>query len=391
MSEPRPPEEPCRYAAGLPHQARRPLAAHDRAWIERRLRRLWIGTVLALLGVLVVVAAAVALGQRAPTLARPLGGGLGLSLCALGAVGVLGCLTARRPWRWLAIAGLAVLGASAAARPWLPAWSPPRWLVAEVLVGTTALGLSAVGLWVGRRVRLLRLSSLVRGELAEGELDRFEGPCPEGPLDALLARLRTAGELRDRSGLRLELLPRSGLLVRVGGRRFERWETAHVVDVAPAQPHALRVELPQGVAPATPDPRLCLRRRSLTPLERAELQRHIAQLRRRWWPAAALTVLVLALMTWTLRSDAAVSDSWPLLDGASLGWLALLVVVYVGYARRVLAARKLEHDRRLRWVVTVHHDTADPQHDPPTLEVLPISQLAWTEHATPAGWRLSRL
>lgn len=353
------------------------------------MRRQWQGTAAAVLGAVAIAAAGPWVAYLRPELGRALGGGLGLSLCMLGAIGVLGCLTVRGVWRWLALAGIASLLASMAAQTWAPQWAPPRWLVAELVVGTTALGLSAMGLWLGRRIRLLRLTPRVRDDLASGELDRFEGPAPEGPLDELLGRLQAAGELRDRDCVRLEMLPRSGLVVRVGGRRFERWETAHVVDVAPAQPHALRVELPRGVAPATPDPRMCLRRRSLTPLERAELTRHIVRLRRRWWPAAALTVLVVALMTWNLRGD--LLDERQLLDGASLGWLALLVVVYIGYARRVLAARKLEHDRRLRWVVTVHQDSADPHRDPPTLEVLPISQLAWTEHATPAGWRLTRL
>jgi hypothetical protein len=161
-----------------------------------------------------------------------------------------------------------------------------------------------------------------------------------------------------------------------------------VVDVAPAQPHALRVELPREVAPTDSDPRLCLRRRSLTPQERAELERHITRLRRHWWPVAALGVAVVGLVAWDLHT-ASPEDPLPL-DGATLGWLAMLVLVCVGHVRRELAARKLEHDRRLRWVVTVHQD-ADPGRDPPSLEVLPISQLAWTERANPAGWRLSRL
>jgi hypothetical protein len=111
-------------------------------------------------------------------------------------------------------------------------------------------------------------------------------------------------------------------------------------------------------------------------------------LRRRWWPVAVLTVMVVVVVAVDLRTTAP-DDALPL-DGATLGWLAMLVLVAVGHVRRELAARKLEHDRRLRWVVTVHQD-ADPGRDPPSLEVLPISQLAWTERAAPAGWRLSRL
>ncbi|MEX1365850.1 MAG: hypothetical protein AB1Z98_22170 [Nannocystaceae bacterium] len=391
MSESRPFDAPRRYAAGLPHERERELADHDRAWLERRLRRLRATTVLAVLAVLAVMGSALWLGRVAPGWTRPLGGGLGLALCTVGTVGVVGCLGSRSPWRWLALAGLVVLAAAASASAWLPSMSLPRWLVAEVLVGITALGTSAVGLWLGRRIHLVRRTSRVRDDLEHAVVDCYEGPGPDGPLDPLLGRLRPTGPRHERARVRLELLPRSRLVVRMDGQRVERWEMAHVVDVAPTQPHAMRVDLPRGVAPAVSDPRMSLRRRSLTPLERAELERHIARLRRRWWPAAALTVLVVGLMTWNMRADPASSASDTLLDSSSLGWLALLVVVYVGYVRRVLAARKLEHDRRLRWVVTVHQDRDDPHCDPPTLEVLPVSQLAWTERASPSGWRMTRL
>jgi hypothetical protein len=80
---------------------------------------------------------------------------------------------------------------------------------------------------------------------------------------------------------------------------------------------------------------------------------------------------------------------------------ALAGIAYFGYARRIAAAKKLESDRELRWVVTVddvHRDAAEPDGsttpiaaNAPRLEVLPISHLAWTENASPAAWRLCRL
>jgi hypothetical protein len=383
---------PCRYAAGLPLHGARRLADHDRGWIERRLRRLALDVGLAGLGIATLMTSALVIAPYLPRLAMPLRGGLGLGLVALGAVGVLGCLVRRGWWRRLALVGvgtlmIALLGELGL---WLPAFVPPRWLVAEMLVGTTVLGLSHLAMGLAHRVRLLRRAPRIRADLAAGMVERFEAPAaPRGPLEDVLARLRDAGYVDRHTRLRLDVLPRSGVVVRAGGRRVERWETAHLVDVAPAQPHALRVELPRGVAPAEPDPRMCLKRRSLTSQERAELQRHIARLRRRWWPVAALTVAVVSLVAWDLHTSTP-HDALPL-DGATLGWLAMLVLVYVGHVRRELAARKLEHDRRLRWVVTVHQDAADPGRDPPSLEVLPISQLAWTERAAPAGWRLSRL
>lgn len=367
--------------------------------MERRLQRLAWGVGAAALGIAAVMASAWVLAPHVPGLSMPLRGGLGLGLVTLGGVGLLVCLGSRGWWRRLAVLGLGSLVLALVGDRWAPALAQPPWLVAEVLVGTTVLGLSRLGLAMAQRVRMLRRIPRIRADLAAGVVERFEAPAPRGALEDALARLRDAGYL-DRRGsdsravgrpamLRLEVLPRSGVVLRLGGRRVERWETAHVVDVAPAQPHALRVELPREVAPAEPDPRMCLRRRSLTPQERAELQRHIARLRRRWWPVAALAVAVVGLVAWDLHT-ATPHDPLPL-DGATLGWLAMLVLVSVGHVRRELAARKLEHDRRLRWVVTVHQDAADPGRDPPSLEVLPISQLAWTERAAPAGWRLSRL
>ncbi len=358
-------------------------------WIAQRLRRLWLHTVLLGLAMLAAVVATIVATARAPAVAERLGGEVGVGLVLLGGLGLLGCLGARGWWRGLALLGTGILAGAFAADLWLPALPQPRWLMAEVLVGTTVLGLSFLGLVLTRRIRLLRRSRDIRHDLHEGMLERFEGPRPSAPVEPLLARLQTAAAARHDATIRLEALPRCGLVVRVSGRRVERWETTQVVDIAPAQPHALRVALPEDVVPTVPDPRLCLKRRSLTPQERAELGRHIDRLRRRWWPAVALTVVVLVLVAWDLRGAA--PDELVPLDGASLGWLALLVVVYVGYVRRMLAARKLEHDRRLRWVVTVHRPAADPRRDPPTLEVLPISQLAWTEQAAPAGWRLSKL
>lgn len=382
-------EVTCRYAAGLPQRGQRSLSDRDRAWVEQRLRRLAWGTAAALLGVAVIMAGTWGLAPHVPWLAVPLRGSVGLGLVALGGVGLLACSTARGWWRRLAILAGGLLGLALVGERWVPALAQPPWLVAELLVGTAVLGLSRLGVALTHRARILRRLPRIRADLAAGVVERFEAPLPRGPLEDVLARLRDAGHLERHAAVRLEVLPRSGVVLRAHGRRLARWETADVIDVAPAQPHALRVDLPREVAPAEPDPRVCLKRRSLTPEERAELQRHIARLRRRWWPVAALAVAVVGLVAWDLRT-AAPDDALPL-DGATFGWLAMLGLVVVGHVRRELAARKLEHDRRLRWVVTVHQDASDPGRDPPSLEVLPISQLAWTERAAPAGWRLSKL
>ncbi|MCX4246162.1 GlyGly-CTERM sorting domain-containing protein [Paraliomyxa miuraensis] len=370
-----------RTVAGLPLHDIRSLSEHDRTWLHRRLVRLRVATAALVLALALVVAVALWL-PLPPVLALAVHGRLGVIALALGSAGLLTAMHAGGWWRRLAVGGVGALTIALGL-------ALPPWLVAELLVATTVLGLSHLGLGLARRASVLARAGRLRADLAAGQLERFEAPPPRGPLEGLLARLHGAGYIEPKSDvLRLEVLPRSGVIVRAGGQRLERWELAHVAHVAHAQPHALRVPLPRGVAPTTPDPRLCMRRRSLTPQERAELEHHIDRLRRRWWPAASLTVVVAALVAYDLR-DSSSSETLPL-DGTSIGWLALLVLAYVGYARRVVAARKLEHDRRLRWVVTVHQD-ADPSRDPPSLEVLPVSQLAWTEQATPAGWRSSLL
>jgi hypothetical protein len=178
------------------------------------------------------------------------------------------------------------------------------------------------------------------------------------------------------------------------------WRIAHVAQVALARPHAFRTELPDGVVAETPDPNLRLQRRSLSPDERAEIDRHIRRLRARIWPAVAATIALAIATAWRLHavgdlrsffvgevagSAAATLSGW-------LGWAALAGFAYIGYARRVVAARRLEWDRRLRWVVTVDEVASSSAGAPsPKLEVLPVSQLMWTENAAPAPWRTLRL
>lgn len=383
-------EATCRYAAGLPHGGIRALTDRDRAWVERKLRWFLLRTLFALLGLTAVLSRALLVADNNPWLAELLHGSVGTAFVTLGAVGVLTGLGTPGWWRRIVLVGLGLLALAFVGYRWLPALALPRWLVAEVLVITIVLGFSRLVLRSAHRIRmLLRVPGLYL-DLDAGVVERFETGAPHGPLGQVLARLRDAGYVDHHAVMRLELLPRSGLVLRLGGRRINRWEMVQVIDVAPTPPHALRIDLPREVAPAQPDPRVCLQRRSLTAQERAELERHIARLRHRWWPLAVLGgIAVLGVVAWELRFNTS-HDALPL-DGATLGWLVILGLMCVSHVRRELAARKLEHDSRLRWVVTVHQDTADPDCDPPSLEVLPISQLAWTEQAAPAGWRLSRL
>jgi hypothetical protein len=185
----------------------------------------------------------------------------------------------------------------------------------------------------------------------------------------------------------LEVLPTAGAAISFCGRTLARFERVHIAEVAAARPHAFRTALPKGVIQVRSPARLQLQRRSLTPAESAEITGHIKSLRRQIWPALTATLAVAIVVGARLW----IEGRWEsLLDSVAIGWYALAVVAYVGYGRRILAARKLEFDRELRWVVTVE-DPHKPGDAAPKLEVLPVSHLAWTENAAPAPWRLCRL
>ena len=80
---------------------------------------------------------------------------------------------------------------------------------------------------------------------------------------------------------------------------------------------------------------------------------------------------------------------------AEVPWLGLVAAaVYLlggaaafHYVHRMRTASRLRADAELRWLVTVT-DRDAPEGAAPRLEMLPVSRLAWTEHARPAPWRL---
>lgn len=380
-----------RYASGLAWSRRRALGEAEAAWVRRRVGKLRqhaaIGAVLAIGSVV----GAWQLAEVVPHAGR-VGGALGLWL---GAVGVVGSVVALLRGGWvrvfaglgaLYLVGLAAVGAL------LPELQRPHLFTKIVVASTIALGAGVLLTAAARHLLVLVRLPRMRADLEAGAVDCFEGLL-ESPTPELRRLARRGYRPADDGTMRLDVLPRSGLVLRAGGRRCEVWIRAHLARVAMGQPHALRVRLPDGVVPAGTATRLHLQRRSLSPEERAELDNHIDRLRRRPWAAiAASSGLALAIAWQVGRSDAA---GWQalrtLLDPMMLGWYGLTLLTVVAYVRRSIAARKLEDDKRLRWVVTVE-DGAEPDGTtPPRLEVLPVSQLAWTENASPAGWRTSRL
>ncbi|MEM6993865.1 MAG: hypothetical protein AAF721_25355 [Myxococcota bacterium] len=394
MTDSHDPGAHTRYAAGLPSVGKRSLTDSERTWLRRRLRRASFTGSAVLLGGLLSIAGAWGLGAAYPALADNLGGPAGIWLAA---VGIAGCGVGLWRGGWPRIgAGLAALylvGLAAVGALVPELTQRPHLFTKIVLVGSVGLGAVVMLALVARQLLVLLGLRRIRRDVGSGVVECFAGqaPSPTPALRALAARGFGAGS--EGRPVRIEILPESGLVVRAAGRRCAPWIRVHLAEVAAAQPHALRVELPEGVAPRGGVGRMNLQRRSLSPGEQAELRNHIQRLRRRPWAAVAATIGLALAVSWQLQGELG-RDAWSLarqlLDPMMLGWYALAVLTIVAYARRTIAARKLDDDRRLRWVVTVDDDRRGVE-APPKLEVLPVSQLAWTENATPASWRTSKL
>lgn len=387
--------QPVQYAAGLPFARSRRLSCAEQTWLKRRIRRLIISVAVMVTGLILWVVATGVVAHVRPQLAEQLGGPFGLWLGSAGVAGGLAAL-----WRggWVRIpvglCALYLLGLAAVGALVPELTERPSGVTRLVVAAGIALGTSVVVATVARRLRMLAALSRVRHDIEHGVVERFEGLTP-GPSTALRRlKARGYGPAIEGARMQLDVLPRSGLVVRAAGRRCAPWTRVFVAQVARTQPHALRVELPEGVAPTQTAGRLNLQRRSLSPQERDELDRHIVRLRRHPWGAVVAT-MGLALAGWWQLRGGVPESGWALarrlLDPMMLGWYALATLTVVAYARRTIAARKLDDDRRLRWVVTVDGVQTPQGQSPPRLEVLPVSQLAWTENENPATWRTSKL
>jgi len=380
-----------RYASGLPWTRRRALSDAEVAWVLRRAGKLRQHAALVVVLAALSVVAAWQIAELTPQ-AKRFGGSIGLWL---GTVGLAGSIVAllRGGWvRILAGLGTLYLVGLAAVGALVPELERPHLFTKIVVASMIALGVGVLLTVATRHLLVLLRLPRLRADLQAGAVDCFEGAL-DSPTPELRRLARRGYRGADDGTMRLDVLPRSGLVLRAGGRRCELWIRAHLARVAMGQPHALRVRLPDGVVPSGTATRLHLQRRSLSPEERAELDDHIGRLRRRPWAAIAASSGLAVAMAWQLgRSDANGWDALRILvDPMMLGWYGLTLLTVVAYVRRSIAARKLEDDKRLRWVVTVDDGAEPDSATPPRLEVLPVSQLAWTENASPAGWRTSRL
>ncbi len=384
-------DTPSRYAAGMPWIGTRRLSPAEVAGLRRSWRHARLVDLLQLLAVTgAATAASFVVAALAPSFVAELGGRPGIAIALLGLGGATLSLSRLRPTLRLAVAlALAIcLGMSIA---WGPDALASSWLrvpwIAIVLVGTGVLALEA---WM--RLRLHLRGRRIASDLRDGIVDCHGGSVGGAMVDELRRLWRASGRgpaphLPHDAPAQLEVLPSSGVTVSFCGRTLARFELVHVAEVAASRPHAFRTALPRGVIQVRSPARLQLQRRSLTPAESAEITAHIKSLRRQIWPALMATIAVAVVIGARLW----IEGRWEaLLDSVALGWYALALVAYIGYGRRIVAARKLEFDRELRWVVTVDdpHKAGDSA---PKLEVLPVSHLAWTENAAPAPWRLCRL
>jgi hypothetical protein len=381
--------EGLRYGAGLPSAGVRPLTVHERDRVRRSMRR--AAWQLAAIGI--AIGGGVVGGVRLEStfdreIVDLIGGAVGVAIGLVGSIGAVACLAfARGVGRGTAAAASAYLLAVLAAESLASEVALPHpiatWIVAGILV---VVGNVFHVAHAARHARVVVQWRRIRNDLDRGEVEQFEGRLPPA-LDPALRRLVGHGELVPGTGLhRLEALPSSGLILRVDGRMPALQQLAYVVDIAPTQPHAFRAALPDGLAPAGEDTNL--QRRSLSPAERDELALHIARLRKQYRPALLVTIALAIVVAWEVNA----AGSWRgLVGGTCVAWYVLAAFSWASYIRRIRAAGKLELDRELRWVVTVDDASPRRESNPPKLEVLPISQLAWTENATPANWRVARL
>ncbi len=378
--------QPERYGAGLPRVESRPLHAHEARFVRRALRR----ARATLVGTSALSAGAVAASILAPDhldaeVLLAAGGPFGVLLGTLACSGAMACvLVGARLERWTVAVSLLVLGGFGIVGLALPEARPPHPRLVQVLVAVLLGG----GAWfLAARVRaalsLLRHRALVCADMEGGIVDRCIGR-PRRLSARSLRVLRRRGDLDDHGGPHtVDILPSSGLVLRVDGRAPRRPLLASVARIAPAAPHALRIALPPDLA-AVSSPTVQLQRRSLTPAESEELSRHAATMRRPPFAVWLAGVSGLALAAASL----AISQTTLQLVSTAGPALLLLAAALAHHLRRMRAATRLLEDQSLRWLVTVSDRDPHRADAAPRLEMLPVSQLAWSEHADPAPWRV---
>lgn len=374
-----------RYCAGLPEIGTRPLRPReidDTRQLFARAR--WVLAGLATLPCAAAWVSWQVASQLDAAVMTEVGGSLGLGVAFVALVGVVcALLGGDRLWRWGGVVGVLAVAALGLIPHALPDALPAH----PAVIATVAVHMLAVGgsFLVVRGIEAIRVVARRRrllADLGQGTVTRCEGRLSTLRYSTALRRLARRGDIDDHGGVHgIEVLPRSGFVVSVDGQRPSRTTIAFTTQVASPAPFAFRTSLPDGLDAPTPD----LKRRSLTPAEADELSRHAAALRRPSRLALVVAPLTVAAATWHVLMGGA---DRPLATAACMGLYALATLALFHELRRIRAGRKLRADLELRWLVTVE---PAQESQAPKLEVLAISQLAWSENATPAGWRVDEV
>ena len=363
-----------RYGAGLPRVGTRALVPHEVVAVRKAQRGAWAWLLACAAGLML----AAALGLLLP---QPYG--VVASLAGLATVVTLAL--APLSVRLALLGALLVQGAFLFVSTTMPESRPPHpWLVGTARLATVAVSTGFIANRLVAALALVRRRGALALDLDDATVERCAGRLRALSDVRAFRVLRRRGEVVDAGQTHeIDVLPRSGFVLRVDGRVPSRPVLASTVSVAPTVPHAMRVALPPDLS-AIASSTVELQRRSLTPAELDELRRHATAMRRP--PAYVFGLFPLALATALLQ--------WFGLVPTSGGALMIAAAVYLtaGAAglhtvQRLRTAARLRADENLRWLVTVTERDA-PSGAPPHLEMLPVSRLAWTDGAAPSPWRV---
>jgi hypothetical protein len=313
-------------------------------------------------------------GER--PLALTLAAAFGVLLIAGGLLGALeAAIWSPRAWvRWMFRIGL-----SCAVLMVLVFESLPEGFAIALTLAVSTLGVFGGVASLVERVSSVRrwrpAFAVVELDLAEGRVMCFGGPVPnaEDPDDPASP-----------TELKIEILPRSRFVHRVNAEISPNWETArvHAVSVARVEPSDI-VFSDRAAKLQRVDESHTYRERALTPAEAAELKEIRTRLGRRAVADAVGAALFAAILVRLVESILHWRQS-PELSRA--GWIAVGIIVVLRVWRAAATWRALGADLRTAGVLLAWPRGASHE-DPPSAEILPHSELVWTQHGEAPEWR----
>lgn len=366
------------WCVGLPFATERPLdleelrrvrdllaTADRRIRSYRWLRRAYVAAAALTIAMMMTVPQEEPVGVALTAVA-----GVGVALVLAGPFGALGeILFGFHPVsRWGFAGGIAV----AATGAW---WSDTAVVVAALAIG---FGGGAMLLLRTRELRrLARFVAAVRLDLGRGIAHRFEG-------DRVSAREdpHASGSLGELVRHRIDVLPTTGVVVAVDD---EAPDVLWQAPIGHAAARAPGIDAPLRAWQHLDDPDVRFRQRHLQPPELAELRGHV----RRAYRTIALAAAGLFACGMFVLASILQRLGHPPADALDLpGVAAMSAVVAVVTALNLLDVRALRRDLQDRGVVVLRARIGD-QDDFVIAELLPHSELPWTDLGQPAWWRLT--